>query len=82
MYNYIGFESGTGLLLKDRPDGCLNPQERCQALDSENIDKLLEDLSKQDLSASDHVKQLTELLDLAILHKGWSISIAVVYLLL
>ncbi|XP_067934772.1 peregrin-like [Watersipora subatra] len=76
MYDYIGFEDGTGLLLPDRPEGFTNPHEVSQLLSSENVEKMLSDLVAQNLSSDDHLRQLTDQLDMAILHRGrkWRVT--------
>lgn len=70
MYEYIGFEHGTGLLLENRPDGFVNPQDATHSLSSETVDKFISDLSAKNLSGDDHLNQLTDQLDLAIVYKG------------
>ena len=70
MYDYIGFENGTGLLQKDRPDGFINPQDKSRSLSVDNVDKFVSDLVAKHLDHEEHVKQLMEQMDLAILYKG------------
>lgn len=70
MYDYIGFENGTGLLQKDRPDGFINPQDKSRSLSVDNVDKFVSDVEARSLGHEEHVKQLMEQMDLAILYKG------------
>jgi len=70
MYVYTGYEEGTGLLLDDRPDGLVNPQDRSHSLSSETVDKFISDLASKNISADERLKTLTEQLDMAILCKG------------
>mgnify|MGYP001792092228 CR=1 FL=1 len=70
MYGYIGFENGTGLLLPDRPEGVVNPQDKSRLITTENVSKFLEDLQSRGLSPEEHIKKIVDQLDLAILHKG------------
>lgn len=79
MYDYIGFENGTGLLMKDRPEGFMNPQDKSRSLSTDNVDKFVSDLAAKKLTHDEHVKQLMEQMDLAILYKGrLKISVALV----
>lgn len=70
MYEFIGFERGTGLLLPDRPEGVPNPQDKSRLISSDGVSKYIEDLVKRNMQPEQHVKQLVEQLDLAILHRG------------
>lgn len=57
-------------MLENRPDGAINPQDVYNSLSPDNVDQFVSTLCEQNLSADDHLKQLTEHHDLAILYKG------------
>ena len=72
MADYIGFEPDTGCLAANRPEGAVTPYGQTP-LDMDTAKALIHQLNDGNLSGEEHVKQLVDKLDMAILEKGQAV---------